>query len=245
MHWAAAGNRLFYLLRPVNAPAQLVALVGGVNKHTLLALDPRTDALPDTVLRVDLPPDNEVVMGATYKMKFDMRVPQLQLSGDGANRVLLATTDTFRIRVLDADGKTTGWLTRDNVTRHRYTSAEQELRKHQIDSLTQASSKQIAAYTGGLNVPRPEIEYIMPEYAPALGSMIAGDRFVLVMRVAEQGSQPREWDILDYNNRLLGIVMLPVTFGPRVLSGDRLFGVERDELDVESVTIYRIVPPRG
>jgi hypothetical protein len=65
------------------------------------------------------------------------------------------------------------------------------------------------------------------------------------MRAAEQGSQPREWDILDYNNRLLGIVMLPVTFGPLVLSGDRLFGVERDELEVQSVAIYRIVPPRG
>ena len=71
--------------------------------------------------------------------------------------------------------------------------------------------------------------------------MVAGDAFVLVSRTpeAEQG-KPVDWDILGYDNRLLGTVRLPARFQPRALLRDRLYGIEKDDLDVQSVAIYRI-----
>ena len=85
----------------------------------------------------------------------------------------------------------------------------------------------------------------MPEYAPAITGLIAGDRFVLVLRSTQL--EPRtqsDWDILAYDGRLLGPLQLPHRFTPRAISGDRLYGVEKDELDLESVAVYRIGPAK-
>ncbi len=236
--WAAASDRLVYLARPMPGPS--AAQMGGITQHTVFAFDPRGDAAPDTLLRVDLPPDNDVTMGPTMKIKVDMRVPQLQLTGDGGSRVLLATTDTYRIRVLGADGKTTGWLTR-TASRHRYTGAEQARKKQQADSALQAAfNSGVAAAAGGRGVPRPDVEFVLPEYAPVLTGMIAGDRFVIVQRSSEDDGKPRDWDALSYDGRLLGTLTLPAHFRPRVLSGDRIYGIEKDVLDVESIAVYRI-----
>jgi hypothetical protein len=180
--------------------------------------------------------------GNSIKMKMNMRVPQLQLAGDGGARILLAQSDTYRIRLLSPDGKTTGTLTRA-VARHRYSSAELARFKQRVDSTMDASMKAGAAAAGGRGIPRPEIEYILPEYAPALGGMIAGDRFVLVSRSIDfDQTRQADWDVLGYDGKLLGTLRLPPAFTPRSLRGDRLFGIEKDELDIESIAVYKIAP---
>jgi hypothetical protein len=239
--WQPAGNRLVYLARPLNLPAQMAAQIGGVKQHTVLSLDPRSAGAPDTLLRVTLPPDNEMALGPNrdMKMKLDLRVPQLLLSGDGLNRLLVATSDTYRIRVLSADARTTGWLTRNNVSRHRYTRTELERRRQIMDSTTNVAMQRGVAAAGGRAVPRPQVEYIMPEYAPVLFRIVASDRYVLVQRSDDRGKAV-EWDILDYQNRWLGSITLPATFAPFLMQADRLIGVEEDELEVQSVAIYQI-----
>jgi hypothetical protein len=197
--WTAAGDRLIYLARPM--PGPMAAQMGGITKHTIFAVDPRNTAAPDTLLSIDMPPDNEVSMaGNAIKMKLNMRVPQLQLAGDGSARVLLAVSDTYHIRVLSPAGKATGTLTR-TVTLHRYTNAELALFKQRADSTIYAAFKSGAASAGAPGgVAKPEIEYILPEYAPAIGAMIAGDRFVLVSRGVEiEPSRRVDWDILSYD----------------------------------------------
>jgi hypothetical protein len=42
-----------------------------------------------------------------------------------------------------------------------------------------------------------------------------------------------DWDVFDSEGRFLGIVTMPDRFAPRVFSGDRIYGVWRDELDVQ------------
>jgi hypothetical protein len=239
--WTVGGGRLIYLARPM--PGPMAAQMGGITKHTIFAVDPRNTTSPDTLLRIDMPPDNEVSMaGNAIKMKLNMRVPQLQLAGDGAARVLLAASDTYHIRVLSADGRTTSTLGR-TVTRHRYTSAELARFKQQADSTMNEAFKSGAAAAGAGGGPRPEIEYILPEYAPAIGGMIAGDRFVLVSRGVEiEPSRRVDWDVLGYDGKFLGTLRLPPRFTPRALSGDRLLGIEKDDLDVESLVAYRIAP---
>ena len=240
MGWAAAGNRLVYLSRSL--PTAPGGQPSTTTKHTVLSLDPRGNAPADTLLRVELPADTEMgTTGSSIRLKMNLRIPRLQLVGDGTKRVLLAQSDTYRIRVMSEDGKTASWLSR-NITRHRYTGAEVTRIRQSADSIMNAAMARGAAAAGGARgMPRPEVEYVLPEYAPAVSALVAGDAFVLVSHTpeAEQG-KPVDWDILGYDNKLLGTIRLPARFQPRALLRDRLYGIEKDELDVQSVAIYRI-----
>lgn len=244
--WVPMRDRVVCLLKPLNLP--MAQPTGGLAKHTILAFDPRTDAAPDTLLRLDLPLDNEVSLGSTMKITMNMRVPQLELAGDGVNRLLLAATDTYRIRVLNPEGQTTGWLKRD-VARQRYSAGELARMKRAADSTMNAgitagiAAGMRASGAAGQRIPKPEVEIKLPEYKPALRALVAGDRFVLVLRTTDP-KQPSQWDILAYDGRLVGALTLPARFSARALHGDLLVGVEKNELDVESVAIYRLEPKR-
>jgi hypothetical protein len=52
-----------------------------------------------------------------------------------------------------------------------------------------------------------------------------------------------EWDVFDSEGRLLGVVSMPKRFAPRVFAGDKIYGVWRDELDVQYVMRLRVVDP--
>jgi hypothetical protein len=52
-----------------------------------------------------------------------------------------------------------------------------------------------------------------------------------------------EWDVFDSEGRYLGIVTLPDRFAPRIFRGDKIYGVWRDESDVQYVMLLRLVGP--
>lgn len=52
-----------------------------------------------------------------------------------------------------------------------------------------------------------------------------------------------EWDVFDAAGRFLGVVSMPKRFAPRVFHGDEIYGVWRDELDVQYVMRLRVVTP--
>jgi hypothetical protein len=49
------------------------------------------------------------------------------------------------------------------------------------------------------------------------------------------------WDVFDGEGRFLGVVEMPERFQPRLFTGDEIYGVWRDELDVQHVMRLRIV----
>ncbi len=51
----------------------------------------------------------------------------------------------------------------------------------------------------------------------------------------------RDWDVFDSEGRLLGVISMPPRFAPRIFRGDKIYGVWRDELDVQYVVRLRIV----
>lgn len=53
------------------------------------------------------------------------------------------------------------------------------------------------------------------------------------------------WDVFDSQGRYLGIVTMPRRFAPRVFRGDEIYGVWRDELDVQYVIKLRIIGDLG
>jgi len=50
-----------------------------------------------------------------------------------------------------------------------------------------------------------------------------------------------EWDIFDAEGRYLGIVEMPFHFQPLGFHDDSVFGVWRDDLDVQYVRVMRIL----
>ena len=54
----------------------------------------------------------------------------------------------------------------------------------------------------------------------------------------DQGSD--EWDVFDADGRFMGFVTMPERFTPFSLRGDLLYGVWRDEFEVQYVKVYRI-----
>ncbi len=49
-----------------------------------------------------------------------------------------------------------------------------------------------------------------------------------------------DWDVFDAAGRYLGVVSMPPRFQPRLFSGDAIYGVQRDELDVQYVVRLRV-----
>jgi hypothetical protein len=54
-----------------------------------------------------------------------------------------------------------------------------------------------------------------------------------------------DWDVFDAQGRFLGVVQMPQGFTPRLFRGDKIYGVWRDELDVQYVLRLRIVGDLG
>ncbi len=50
-----------------------------------------------------------------------------------------------------------------------------------------------------------------------------------------------DWDVFDSQGRFLGIVTMPARFQPRQFVGDKIYGVWRDDLDVQHVIRLRVI----
>ena len=62
--------------------------------------------------------------------------------------------------------------------------------------------------------------------------------------ISEDFGAPK-WDVFDNEGRFLGVVAMPRRFKPMVFRGDRIYGVWRDELDVQYLVRLRIVGDLG
>ena len=51
----------------------------------------------------------------------------------------------------------------------------------------------------------------------------------------------RDWDVFDPTGRFLGVVTMPPRFTPRIILGGKIYGIWRDDLDVQYVVRLRII----
>lgn len=85
-----------------------------------------------------------------------------------------------------------------------------------------------------------------PSYLPAVSNVIAADDGTIWLRrfdpVEVAAGEPMwEWWILDSGGSPLARALTPVDLDVRLINGDMIWGVERDELDVEYIVRYRLV----
>jgi hypothetical protein len=98
-------------------------------------------------------------------------------------------------------------------------------------------------------------QYQFADYFPAFASLALGPEGSVWVQDLRSGTelggegQPfdiqdlgsTEWGVFDANGRYLGTVTFPGRYQPIRAIGDRFYGVARDEMDVQSLKVYRVV----
>jgi len=98
--------------------------------------------------------------------------------------------------------------------------------------------------------------HFAPNY-PAFAQMLEGPRGALLVQLFQPISTlseeerasfdfqsgamgSRQWDVFDDQGRYLGALLMPLRFQPVEFRGDEIYGVQRDELDVQYVVKLRV-----
>ena len=76
-------------------------------------------------------------------------------------------------------------------------------------------------------------------------SELSGEELAAVREDHLEDLGAPEWDVFDAEGRFLGVVTVPDRFTPSLFRDDRIYGVWRDELNVEYVVRLRIVGDLG
>lgn len=175
---------------------------------------------------------------------------------DAAGNVYLASGGPYRIDVYNADG--IHW--RSILRAHVPVPTTGELNERYwdkvntwLDTTTNRSGEwpiTVAASRGRADLP-------VNEALPALGRMIVSDEGMLwafrpdlapdplLLEWTREGSrQDTHWDVFDHEGRFLLTARLPAEFRPMAAGGSSIFGVLRDDLDVEHVARFTLPASR-
>jgi hypothetical protein len=242
--WDMLGDKdLVYQLRSLNLP--------NTEQRDTLDLIVRADytgAIVDTIMT---PRRGETLTftdeGQPRRMIFSAE-PVWSVVGDDA--IAFAVNDVFRISVFDAAGELTRVISLP-LERQAVTEADNDLF---FETLERLATEQ--------GLPPQQIEIILSTFNladnfPAFLQMMPGpDESLWVQRVqqpslltAEEQEtwNPQldlgatEWDIFDSEGRYLGVVDMPHRFQPVTFQGDLVYGIWRDEFDVQYVRVMRIM----
>ncbi len=164
---------------------------------------------------------------------------------DAAGSIFYAMNDQYKIFVNGPDGELTRIITRD-VAAKPVSEADKE-------AIFDLMRRQYAQ----LGIPAAQVEQglqtiTFSETFPVFGAVFTGPENTLwVQRIqtasdmadeAEEGVEfdPQdlgspEWEVFDAEGRYLGVVTFPERFSPRRMKGDQIYGVWRDEFDVQYI----------
>lgn len=213
------------------------------------------DAGPDIVIRRS---SDGVVQDTVLILEGGMRV---QYAGGGAapsmtffepesvwevlrdGRIVLALNSDYRINVLSPSGEVERVIEKAFVRQELGTS-DRELF---LSVIRETFEKQ--------GIPPAVSQMVMQgvsfaDHYPAFMTLMEGpegslwvQQIVTATQIAAKGGtfSPEDdlgspdWDVFDRDGRFLGVVTLPPRFQPRVVRGDRIYGVQKDDMDVQYV----------
>jgi len=168
----------------------------------------------------------------------------------GADGLCFAVNDVFRLNMYDALGNLNRIVTLP-TERKPVTDADIEFFMQTVDRLLNEQG-----------VPPQQAEIVkstfnFADFFPAFLQMMPGPNGSLwVQRVQEPtGMTPEEleawnplldlgaseWEILDAEGRYMGVLDMPHRFQPFTFEGDLVYGIWRDEFDVQYVRVMRVV----
>lgn len=177
--------------------------------------------------------------------------PVWTLSDD--RELFFGITSTYRISVFDADGTLRRVVTKPSEPAP-VTERDKEMMWEVIEQQIRAAVP-AASFTQVMQQARQSIGFA--DFFPAFVSLSIGPNGSLwVQHLRPPAAVPeeeletydmtqdigsRDWDVFDPDGHYLGVVTMPPRFTPRIILGGTIYGVWRDELDVQYVARLRIV----
>ena len=171
--------------------------------------------------------------------------PMWDASSDG--RVIMAVNESVRIEVRDSDGALVRIITRPHEVK-QVTERDQRV----FLSFMRDAFEQQGAPAAAIDAAIERFQFA--DIYPAFITLTHGPQgSVWVQRVrsgdeiSEEGDfDPQDlgsntWDIYDAQGRYMGDVTFPGKYQPIKVMDDRIYGIARDELDVQSMKVYRVV----
>lgn len=161
-------------------------------------------------------------------------------------RLVHGRNDTYRLHLLDGDGAVERVITKP-FERSPVSEAD---RAALLDILRQSMEGRAAPQAIAQFLSRVQFADNYPAYARILGGP-KNTIWVQRIRTAEMAQREgrefnpqdigaREWDIFDDEGRLLGVLTMPPRFQPLRIVGSDVYGVQRDELDVQHLVKLRV-----
>lgn len=200
---------------------------------------------PDTVAVLPIGQSFQVTGGQAQIRQFE---PEPIWDADPDGRILTGMNDGWRFQVWSADGSLARIITRPSE-RKPVTERDKQVFKDAIRDLARQQGAPPEAIENLLQ------RYEFADYFPAFVSLALGPQGSIWVQnfrsgdeLAEEGETfdvqdmgSTEWGVFDAEGRYLGVVTFPGRYQPIRALGDRFYGVARDELDVQSLKVYRVV----
>ncbi len=222
-----------------------------VDRHDLVLLLDTDGTVTDTVISF---PSGETISFTAGVPEWTIFTPETGWSITETGHVLLGTSDEYRLREYDTSGALIRIISMPWEPRLVSERDKQAVR----DFFRKLLSEQPG-------IPPVIVQRLVDnnvhfgEYLPAFGRTVMGPNgtiWVQHVRGAAEMTEEQlrvanfiedigapDWDVLDREGRYLGVVTMPDRFAPRMIAGHKIYGVWRDELDVQYAVVLRIIGP--
>ncbi|MGD8278060.1 MAG: 6-bladed beta-propeller, partial [Gemmatimonadota bacterium] len=208
--------------------------------------------LADTILTLSIPQSFELDT-AGGQVRASIRLfesePVWTLAEDG--RILFAMNSAYDITVYSEDGRQQERIIRRTWERKPVTDGDKQAF---MKLLTDLWSQQPQVTPQALEFLRNSVSFA--DYYPAFTNLLGGPGNTIWVQHVQTAADMDEgvefnpqdmgsprWDVFDRDGRYLGEVTLPDRYTPLRVIGDRIWGIWRDDLDVQYVKALTVTMP--
>lgn len=226
--------------------AMIMAMPGQADvepRNLILRRDPR-GALKDTLL----------VMPAGQTMDFSGDQPRFRLFSaepvwaiDQEDRLIHGSNAEYRFRIVNRDGTLERIVEKDAPRRPLTSRDEEEFRRVIRQAWERAGMPPQA-----MEMMSQSLSFA--DYYPAYAIVNGGPDGTIWVQAVQTPEAAMElggtfniqdigaptWDVFDGDGRLLGVVRTPPRFSPLLFKGDHIYGVLRDDMDVQYVSLQYV-----
>ena len=178
--------------------------------------------------------------------------PSPSAAVDGAGNIYVSRGAPYRIDVFDADGVRWRSITRDH-TPVTAAGALNDRYWEKVNTYLDTTSNRHGEWPITVAAERGRADLPVNETLPALGRLIVSDEGVLwanrpdlapdpvLLEWSREGTQQDTfWDVFDHEGRFIVTARLPAAFRPRVAVQRSVYGVLRDDMDVEHIARFTL-----
>jgi hypothetical protein len=214
-----------------------------------IILERRLDGSPgDTLMRV---PSGRTFSfsGGRPEFNFFTAEPAWALYGDG---ILYGVNDQYRLGVYSKDGQLQRVIEKP-FDRPPVTEADQQA----LIGLLENAWREAGVDQAAVAQLKSGIHFA-PNYPAYLQALAGPDGTIWVQQLQVLSQLPEEqrkqfnpqldmgspnWEVFDAEGRFLGVATMPHRFQPMRFEGDKIYGIQRDELDVQYIVVLNVVKP--